>query len=207
VIPLRPPKHPALPASASIIGGLPAGVHLTVAFLIIAITITAPRQSWALYAALAFLLILISGAARVPFSHLIKRILLIEPLALGTASLALFQPDGTIIFSAIVCKSTLCIFCLTLLAAVSRFNEIIGILRKFRIPSLLITTLVLMRRYIFVLMDESLRMRRARRSRTFTCSRIALWKSLSSVVAALFVRSSERAERIFAAMCARGWKP
>ena len=60
--------------------------------------------------------------------------------------------------------------------------------------------------YLFVLADESERMRRARASRTFTRGRRARWQGLVTLVAVLFVRASERAERIYAAMCARGWK-
>jgi cobalt/nickel transport system permease protein len=55
-------------------------------------------------------------------------------------------------------------------------------------------------------MDEAERMQRARASRTFTKRRFALWKVLGTVMGQLFVRSTERAERIYAAMCARGWK-
>jgi energy-coupling factor transporter transmembrane protein EcfT len=49
-------------------------------------------------------------------------------------------------------------------------------------------------------------MRRARASRTFTRRRRFQWQALSSIVGQLFVRASERAERIYNAMCARGWK-
>jgi cobalt/nickel transport system permease protein len=57
-----------------------------------------------------------------------------------------------------------------------------------------------------VLADESERMRRARASRTFTRGRRFQWQTLASVAGLLFVRAAERAERIYAAMCARGWK-
>jgi cobalt/nickel transport system permease protein len=49
-------------------------------------------------------------------------------------------------------------------------------------------------------------MRRARASRTFERQRRMRWHLLGTVVGQLFVRASERAERIYAAMCARGWK-
>jgi energy-coupling factor transporter transmembrane protein EcfT len=49
-------------------------------------------------------------------------------------------------------------------------------------------------------------MRRARNSRTFHRGRRLRWQTLATVVGQLFVRSSERAERIYDAMCARGWK-
>jgi cobalt/nickel transport system permease protein len=71
---------------------------------------------------------------------------------------------------------------------------------------LLVTTIALMHRYLFVLVDESLRMRRARSSRTFSRQHRVRWHVLGTLVGQLFVRASERAERIYAAMCARGWK-
>jgi cobalt/nickel transport system permease protein len=74
------------------------------------------------------------------------------------------------------------------------------------VPGLLITTMALMHRYLFVLTSEAERMARARASRTFVRDRRARWHGLSTVVGRLFVRASERAERIYDAMCARGWR-
>jgi cobalt/nickel transport system permease protein len=64
-----------------------------------------------------------------------------------------------------------------------------------------------MHRYIFVLAEESARMARARASRTFNRNRPFAWVAAASVVGQLFIRASERAERVYDAMCARGWKP
>jgi cobalt/nickel transport system permease protein len=63
-----------------------------------------------------------------------------------------------------------------------------------------------MYRYLFVLIDEAERLNRARSSRTFSASRLRRWHTLASLIGQLFVRSTERAERIYAAMSARGWK-
>jgi cobalt/nickel transport system permease protein len=93
-----------------------------------------------------------------------------------------------------------------LLSNTTRFTDILGVLREIGIPSLLVTVLALMYRYLFVLIDEAERMTRARASRTFAAGRLRLWKSAASVVSQMFIRSSERAERIYAAMLARGWK-
>ena len=43
-------------------------------------------------------------------------------------------------------------------------------------------------------------------SRTFSSQQTWSWRTLAKVVSQLFIRSSERAERIYAAMCARGWQ-
>jgi cobalt/nickel transport system permease protein len=93
-----------------------------------------------------------------------------------------------------------------LLTSVTPFAELLRTLRTLGMPALLITVLALMYRYLFVLVDEAERMQRARRSRTFLVRRAQAWQSLATLAGQLFVRSTERAERIYAAMCARGWR-
>jgi cobalt/nickel transport system permease protein len=132
--------------------------------------------------------------------------LLLEPLVLGVAGLMLLQPGGGKIFVAVMLKANLCLLTTVLLANTTPFTEIVRVLQRLRVPWLFVTTLTLMHRYLFVLADEAERMRRARVSRTFTRGRRFQWQALSSVVGQLFVRASERAERIYNAMCARGWK-
>jgi cobalt/nickel transport system permease protein len=80
------------------------------------------------------------------------------------------------------------------------------VLRRLRLPKLLVTTLALMYRYLFLLTDEAQRMQRARAARTFRVDRARSWRAAATMVAQLFVRSTERAERIYAAMLARGWR-
>jgi cobalt/nickel transport system permease protein len=93
-----------------------------------------------------------------------------------------------------------------LLTFTTPFYEILEALRRVRFPALMLTTLALMYRYLPVLGEESRRMQRARASRTFGRSHRLQWKSMSAIVGQLFIRSAERAERIYLAMCARGWK-
>ena len=49
-------------------------------------------------------------------------------------------------------------------------------------------------------------MERARASRTFSGQRRVAWGNIAAVIGQLFIRSADRAERIYLAMCARGWK-
>jgi cobalt/nickel transport system permease protein len=80
------------------------------------------------------------------------------------------------------------------------------ILRRAHVPAVMVTILALMYRYIFVLIDEMERLNRARQSRTFANRKRFTWYSLSLIIGQLFVRSAQRAERVFGAMSARGWK-
>jgi cobalt/nickel transport system permease protein len=92
------------------------------------------------------------------------------------------------------------------LTATTRFSDILDVLRRLHVPALLITSLALTHRFMFVLIEEMQRMMRARRSRTLVEDRAASWSGSSQVAGRLFVRASERAERVYLAMCARGWE-
>jgi cobalt/nickel transport system permease protein len=151
-------------------------------------------------------LLLIAACSRLPVLDLARKLLWVEPFALGVAFLSLLQNHGIVIFAAMLVRSTLCLFCVVLLSSTTRFADLLQALRRARFPSLLVTTLALMHRYVFLLYDEMGRMRRARRSRTLTRDRFSVWRSSATIIAHLFVRSFEHAERIYAAMCARGWK-
>ena len=190
----------------SAIHRLPAGLKTGGALAFVLAVVLLPRASWTAYGAGAALLLLLVGLSRIPPRALTRRLLLVEPFALGVALLSLLQQDGLRVFAATLTKSTLCLFCMVLLSSTTRFSAILRVLWRIRVPSLLVTTLALMHRYLFVLADETGCMLRARRSRTFSRDRASAWRSSASVIAHLFVRSSERAERIYAAMCARGWK-
>jgi len=164
-----------------------------------------PRSAWLAYAVCAVVLLLTAAAARLAAGALAKKLLLLEPFVVGVAALSLLQPGGTRVFLAMLTKSTLCLFCMLLLSSTTRFTDILGVLRRLRVPALLVTSLALMYRYLALLVDETQRMSRARRARTYADHRGLLLRSAATVVAHLFVRTSERAERVYAAMCARGW--
>jgi cobalt/nickel transport system permease protein len=154
----------------------------------------------------ALILTAIAAASRVPALFLARRLLLLEPFVLGVAILSLLQPGGLAIFLRLVVRGTLCLGAVLLLSSTTPFSEILRVFRKLRLPAVLITMLALMYRYVFVLVDEAERMSRARASRTFRRDRHGAWQSRASVIGQLFVRSTARAERIYAAMCARGWR-
>jgi cobalt/nickel transport system permease protein len=185
---------------------LPAGLKLGAALLTVGVTATLPVGRWDAGAAIALLLAGVAAASRIPAGFIVRRLLTLEPLALGAAGLALFQPGGGRLFATLVMKTTLCLLAMILLSSTTPFAALLAVLRRARVPALLISTLALMYRYLFVLADEALRMRRARASRTFQPGRWWTWRALATVIGQLFVRSTERAERIYAAMEARGWR-
>ena len=185
---------------------LPAGLKIAAALaLVVSVLLLSPSRPEFLGAVAAFLLA-VAGIARIPWRFLAWRLALLEPFVLGVAILALFGPGGWRMFLFLVAKCTLCLLAMVLLSNTTPFSEILRVLRAVRTPALLVTTLSLMYRYLFVLVDEGQRMKRARMSRTFAPHRSRSWHAMATVVSGLFLRASERAERIYAAMSARGWR-
>lgn len=197
--------HPAPPASGWL-QNVPAGVKLAVTLALVLTVVWLPQPHWGWLLAVAAALAGLVWASGLGGWFLLKRLLLLEPFVLGVAGLILFQPGGGAKFVLALGKTNLCLLMTLLLSQTTRFTDLLGVLRRLRLPWLFVTTLTLMHRYLFVLAEESERMRRARASRTFTKGRRFQWQTLASVAGLLFVRASERAERIYDAMCARGWK-
>jgi cobalt/nickel transport system permease protein len=185
---------------------LPTTVKLLSTLCIISATVTVHfTQVW-FFILVAGGLLILSALTTIPWRFVFGRLMVLEPFALGIAVMALFQENGVFVFLSILTKSTLCLFTVILLSNTTPFAEILLSLKRFGVPKLLITILALMYRYLFVLIDEAERLNRARGSRTFSDTRLRKWSSMASLVGQLFVRSTERAERIYAAMSARGWK-
>jgi cobalt/nickel transport system permease protein len=184
----------------------PAGFKLASALAIILTLVMLPRTQIAGLLTVTILLLVSAVAGRINAVFLIRRLLLLESFVLGVIGLALFQPDGWHLFGLLLWKTNLCLLVTVLLSSTTPFTSLLQVLKKLPVPWIFVTTLTLMHRYLHVLADESERMRRARASRTLTRGRRFQWQMLSTVLGQLFIRASERAERIYNSMCARGWK-
>jgi cobalt/nickel transport system permease protein len=185
---------------------LPAALKLAMSVALVVATVLLPVPQWAGFVAIAVTLVFVAMLSRIPAVFLAKRLLLLEPFVIGVAVLALFQPHGWVVFLTLLLRTNLCLLTMILLSNTTPFSEVLRVLKRLRVPALLVTTLALMYRYLAVLVEETSRMRRARASRTFARRRGAAWHSLATIISQLFIRSTERAERIYAAMCARGWR-
>jgi cobalt/nickel transport system permease protein len=190
----------------SLIHRTPAGVKLAVALGIILVTVVIPGDWHGWFLSIAALLLTTVWVARIPLLFLAKRFAVLSTFVLGVVVVNAFQPTMRSHWYEIAARGCLCLLTVLVLSNTTPFSKVLGVLRRARVPSILVTTLALMHRYLFVLMEESERMRRARASRSFVRRRRMHWRILGSVVGHLFLRASERAERIYAAMCARGWK-
>jgi len=184
----------------------PAALKAAGALAVVVAAVTVPLRHGPVFAGLLVLLLVVAALSRVPPSFLLRRLLVVELFVAGVVVLAAFQPRGGAVAAGIVLRSTLCLLAMILLTSTTPFAALLALLRRLRTPALLVTVLALLYRYLFVLVDEVERMQRARRSRTFVGGRARAWRVSGTLIGQLFVRSTLRAERIYAAMCARGWR-
>jgi cobalt/nickel transport system permease protein len=184
----------------------PAATKLGLASaIVLGTTLLPPKVAWVYLFPAGFVLGL-WVAARIPLGQGIRRLVVAEFFIIGIGLFALLFPAHGAVFLSAFLKSNICVTMMIVLTWTTPFSEILAVFRRLSIPSVMLTTLALMYRYLPVLADESRRMDRARKSRTFSAGRMQVWHNLSTIVAQLFIRSVDRAERIYLAMCARGWK-
>lgn len=175
----------------------------------------------------AIQLVLIWGvifASRVPAGYILKRSLPLLPLVVVVAAFVPFiTPGGTVYelsmrgrtvavtdagllrFGAIVAKAYLSFFAASALVATTRFGDLMWAAGRLKVPAKLVLVISFMYRYLFILIDEVSHMLLARELRSPAASRLALIRSSGGIVGAMFVRSYEHAQRLYAAMLLRGY--
>ena len=151
-------------------------------------------------------LLAVTLVARLPLWGMFRKIRWMLLVILVLAAGQLLRQDGLSHFLHTAARAALCLLAMAIMANTTRFTDLLLVISNLGTPPLLVTTLALMYRYLFVLGDEMHRMRRARLSRTFVRNKAHAWKLLANVIAHLFARCADRAQRIHACMCARGWQ-
>ncbi|HSK47143.1 MAG TPA: energy-coupling factor ABC transporter permease [Coriobacteriia bacterium] len=156
--------------------------------------------------ALAIALLLGVGlAARLPLGPVFARSAWV---LLPAATLALYAPftnDGWPLAWAILTKAWLSAMAVILLAATTSPPKLLLGLRSLGMPTVFIETLTFLYRFVSVLRDQVVSMRRATASRGYGLNRWALVRLYGNLAGSLFLRTYERGERIHAAMMSRGY--
>jgi len=190
---------------------LDARVKLIAAVAFVAAIVATPVGAWRALGALGLILAFLVGLSGVAIRELFRRWVVFFVLVgfvavmVAPAHPARVSYGLGVIAATILIKNSLALFTIVVLASVTPFPRLLGALRKLGVPPVLVMTLQFMDRYRHVLMDETVRMARARRARTFDRRRALSWTLLSGLIGILFLRTFERAERVHGAMIARGW--
>jgi cobalt/nickel transport system permease protein len=124
--------------------------------------------------------------------------------------------EGLERFASIALKSWFSVQAAILLASTTPFPELLQAMRAVGVPRLLVAMFGLMWRYLFVLVDEAIRLLRARAARS-GINPLAqsshkpggnlTWrgKVAGGMAGSLFLRGIDRSDRIYAAMLSRGY--
>lgn len=153
----------------------------------------------------------------IPVSYVLKKIVVVSPFALF---IGIFNPfidrtpvvlagsfsvsAGWFSFASILLKFVLTVSAAVVLVATTSFPGVCHALRRFGVPRVFVSQLLFLYRYMFVLMEEMMRIIRAYQVRTFEGGGVDI-KAFVRLAGVLFVRTVERAEYIFQAMLARGF--
>lgn len=154
------------------------------------------RRSWIV---IPFVLLVVIAVPFLPGEPVVARWQL-GPVALSISERGLWAAWNA--FS----KAWLSVLGLILLAQTTPQHELIGALRTLQLPKLLVLMISFLLRYLPLLAEEAVRMRRASDARLAArLSRREQLTLIGRLVGTLFIRTYERAERIHAAMAARGF--
>lgn len=194
----------------SICHRLSPAARLAIAFAVALIALLTPVEYWPLHGVLFTLTFIGHTLARVPIGMLGKRLGLFLPFVLLIAAgvpLSQGLAGGWELMATIVIRALVTFFAMLWLVQVLPFEELLRTLARWRVPGVLLASLSFSYRYLFVLWDELDRMRTARASRSFGgMGRVSRWTLSTRLLGMLLIRSLSRAERVHAAMLARGWQ-
>jgi len=191
----------------------------TLATLFFIITVVSfPKYAVAPLVPFALFPVVFVVVGRIPAGAILKRVALVSPFAL---LVGIFNPvfdtepmvrlgrveisGGWVSFTSILLRFVLTVSAALALVATTSFPRICQGLGAMKFPRAFVVQMLFLYRYLFVLVGEAVRLRRARELRRFG-RRLGLRPRVAaSLIAVLFLRTYERAERIYLAMCARGF--
>ena len=189
-------------------------------FTLLVVCVTTPPGEWWAFCIYAAVVVIIATASGVPAGYLLSRVLVVVPFILvvavfvpfmhtggGSVDLGLFHVSrsGLVILWNVTVKSLIAVSCLILLSSTTPFSDLMHGFERLHVPRFFTVVPAFMYRYVFIIVDESERMKRARDSRNYRGKWLWQAKAVGHMIASLFIRSHERAERVFLAMSARGF--
>jgi len=201
---------------------LDARAKLIVVAIYTALVVSVPKYDLAAlfpYAILPFAMLVFG---EIPLGFVAKHLLLVSPFIVFVA---IFNPiydatpvlvrlgheafwvRGGLLSCANICgKFVLTVSALVALVSTTRFSDVLKALSWFRLPRLFVVELSFLYRYLFLLVEQVMRMKRARGCRAVGRTPLG-WRlrATGGIIGNLFLRSLERGERVYAAMVARGF--
>jgi len=207
-------------------------VKFVLAVSFILTTALVPPGAWPVYILLLAFVLAVEILSDLGVGYVLRRSLLAIPFVLAALPV-IFTLQGPVLFSldigpwtltvtqtgvermvSIMLKSWISVQAAIVLAASTPFPDLLVAMRAVKVPRLLVAIFGLMWRYLFVMVDEALRLLRARAARSGHSDRSDLkpggklaWRGrmAGGMAGSLFLRAFERSDRIYMAMVARGY--
>jgi cobalt/nickel transport system permease protein len=195
-----------------------------VVLVFVLVVMATPPTDWPAFALGTVLIAGLILLAQLPPLYVLKRSAVVAPFVLMIAlSLPFFEGgevagscnvgwwqvsvtyEGLLVLWNVVVKSWLSALGLILLSATTPFPRLLKGLERLGVPRVMVMILSFMYRYLFVLVDEVMRLQRARESRNLGGGLAWRARTLGNMIGTLFLRSYERGERVYQAMLARGF--
>lgn len=161
--------------------------------------------------------VVLAAQGDIPFGFLGRLLLAVSPFALlvgafnplldrelVTVAGGLEIAGGWVSYASILARFLLTAGAALVLTATTGFAGVCLALERFRVPDVLVTQLLLLYRYVFVLGDEALRMARARSLRA-AGRRGSGMRVYAQMLGQLLLRTFARAQRVYQAMTCRGF--
>ena len=216
----------------SLVHHLDARIKLVLAVAFILSSALTPDGAWPAYFLLLALALSAALLSELGVGYVLKRAALALPFVMAALPLVFTAPGerllsiplgsltigisgpGLVRFISIALKSWISVQAAIILASSTPFPNLLAAMRAIRIPRLLVAIFALMWRYLFVLVDEVLRLTRARAARSGHSDRTDLhpggswpWRArvTGGMAGNLFMRALERSDRIYMAMVSRGY--
>lgn len=192
-----------------------AKVLTTLVFLVCVVSF----DRYALIAMVPFALypVALIAEADLPAGFLLRKLATVAPFALFVGAfnpvfdreILLYIGDlgvtgGWVSYASIVVRFLLTTLAALVLIATTSFAGVCMALGKMRVPDVLVTQLLFLYRYLFVLGEETMRMARARALRSFDGTGMGLGVYVQ-ILGHLLLRTYARAQRVYQAMRARGF--
>jgi cobalt/nickel transport system permease protein len=217
-----------LRGGSSAIHQLDPRVKLVAALAFVFTVAILPHGAWLPYGLLYLASVGIAWRSGLGAAYALRRSFVALPFALAAITLLFTTPGpalvevggltmsvpGTVRFVSVMVKSWVSVQMVVLLAATTAFPDLLGALRALRVPPPLLDIVAFMHRYLFVLGDEALRLRRARAARSAEGKSQRkgggglVWRGrvAGAMVGQLALRAFERSERVYGAMLSRGFQ-
>ena len=206
----------------SVIHKMDARAKIIMFFALVVTAVSTSAANYYAFAVYLGIVLLLLSLSRLPWTHVLKRSLIVVPFVLMVAVFIPFlktdavgggynlvglnmSRSGLLVLWNVVVKSYISVLSLVVLSSSTAFRDLMRGFERLKVPSIFIAISSFMYRYLFIVNDEALRMKIARDSRNFSGRWIWDTKVIGHMIATLFLRSYERGERVYMAMSSRGY--